>query len=222
MQKKKTALILGATGLTGSTLLQELLVDDRYAKVKVFTRRSLGFTHPKLVEYKVDLFRLTEEKENFTGDEVFCCIGSTKKKTPNDEVYEKVDVGIPSVAAKLSKENGIDTFIVISALGADAKSRFFYNQMKGKMEAHVLQQKIEHTYILRPSLISGKRKEKRVFESLWNQLMKVANGLMMGPLKKFRSISAQSIVKTMIVLANSPQNEPIIESEEIHRIWNKT
>jgi len=218
MQQKKTAIILGATGLTGSYLLQELLADEGYEKIKVFTRKSLGFTHPKLVEFQVDLFRLTEEKEDFTGDEVFCCVGSTKKKTPNNEVYEKVDVGIPSVAAKLAKENNIGTFIVISALGADTGSRFFYNQIKGKMEALVLQQNIKHTYILRPSLISGKRKEKRTLEFIWNQLMKVANLFMMGPLKKFKSIPAINIAKAMIVLANSPQSESIIESEEINRI----
>lgn len=222
MQKKKTAIILGASGLTGSHLLQELLKDDRYEKIKVFTRRSLYITHSKLEEYQVDLFRLTEEKENFTADEVFCCIGSTKKKTPNEELYEKVDVGIPSAAAKLSKENGIATFIVISALGADRNSRFFYNQMKGKMENQVLQQKVKHTYILRPSLISGKRKEKRTFEFLWKQIMKVANLFMMGSLKKFRSISAENIAKAMIVLANAPQDERIIESHEINKIGSKT
>lgn len=222
MQKKKTAIILGATGLTGSHLMDELLKDDRYEKIKVFTRSSLETTHPKLVEYKVDLLRLTEQKENFTADEVFCCIGSTKKKTPNEQMYEKVDVEIPSVAAKLSKENGIATFVVISALGADRESRFFYNKMKGKMEAQVLQQKIKHTYILRPSLISGKRKEKRTFEFLWKQLMKVANLFMMGSLKKFRSISAENIAKAMIVLANAPQDETIIESHEINRIGSKT
>ncbi|MDT0294466.1 NAD(P)H-binding protein [Mesonia ostreae] len=222
MQKKKTAIILGASGLTGSHLLQELLKDDRYEKIKVFTRRSLYITHSKLEECQVDLFRLTEEKENFTADEVFCCIGSTKKKTPNEELYEKVDVGIPSAAAKLSKENGIATFIVISALGADRNSRFFYNQMKGKMENQVLQQKIKHTYILRPSLISGKRKEKRTFEFLWKQIKKVANLFMMGSLKKFRSISAENIAKAMIVLANAPQDERIIESHEINKIGSKT
>jgi len=220
MKKKKTALILGATGLTGSHLLQQLLKDDRYEKIKVFTRRSLNMTHPKLLEYKVNLFKLSQEKENFTADEVFCCIGSTKKKTPKEEIYKKVDVGIPSAAAKLSKENEINTFIVISALGADSKSRFFYNQMKGEMETYVLEQKIKHTYILRPSLISGKRKEKRTFEFLWKQLMKVANLFMMGPLKKFRSISAISIAKAMVELANSPQKQRIIESDGIDRIGN--
>ena len=218
MKKRKTAIVLGATGLTGGLLLDQLLKDERYEKVKVFTRRSLGLTHLKLVEFKVDLFRLTEQKNNFTGDEVFCCIGSTQKKTPNKEVYKKVDVGIPTQASVLAKENQINTFIMISALGADLESRFFYNQIKGRAEANVFQQKIEHTYILRPSLISGKRKEKRPFEFLWKQVMKIANFVMLGPLKKFRSIPAQTISKAMVVLANTQPNRHIIESEEIKKL----
>lgn len=218
MKKRKTAIVLGATGLTGGLLLDQLLKDERYEKVKVFTRRSLGFTHLKLVEFKVDLFRLTEQKNHFTGDEVFCCIGSTQKKTPNKEVYKKVDVGIPTQASVLAKENQINTFIMISALGADLESRFFYNQIKGRAEANVLQQEIEHTYILRPSLISGKRKEKRPFEFLWKQIMKIANFAMLGPLKKYRSISASTIANAMLVLANSQFNKQIIESEEIKKL----
>lgn len=218
MKKKKTAIVLGATGLTGGLLLDQLLKDERYEKVKVFTRRNLSFTHLKLVEFKVDLFRLTEQKNNFTGDEVFCCIGSTQKKTPNKEVYKKVDVGIPTQASGLAKENQINTFIMITALGADLESRFFYNQIKGRAEANVLQQEIEHTYILRPSLISGKRKEKRPFEFLWKQIMKIANFMMLGPLKKYRSISALTIAKAMLVLANSQSNKQIIESEEIKKL----
>ena len=218
MKKRKTAIVIGATGLTGGLLLDQLLKDERYEKVKVFTRRSLGFTHLKLVEFKVDLFRLTEQKNNFTGDEVFCCIGSTQKKTPNKEVYEKVDVGIPTQASVLAKENQINTFIMISALGADLESRFFYNQIKGRAEANVLQQEIEHTYILRPSLIYGKRKEKRPFEFLWKQIMKIANFMMLGPLKKYRSISASTIANAMLVLANSQSNKQIIESEEIKKL----
>jgi uncharacterized protein YbjT (DUF2867 family) len=218
MKKRKTAIVLGATGLTGGLLLDQLLKDERYEKVKVFTRRNLSFTHLKLVEFKVDLFRLTEQKNNFTGDEVFCCIGSTQKKTPNKEVYEKVDVGIPTQASVLAKENQINTFIMISALGADLESRFFYNQIKGRAEANVLGQEIEHTYILRPSLISGKRKEKRPFEFLWKQIMKIANFMMLGPLKKYRSISASTIANAMLVLANSQSNKQIIESEEIKKL----
>jgi len=218
---RKTAILLGATGLTGGSLLNLLLKDERYEKVILFSRRSVKIQHQKIEEHIIDLFQLENYAEKFRADEVFCCIGSTQKKTPNNEAYKKVDVGIPSDAAKLAKEKDIKTFLVISALGADMDSRFFYNQIKGKMEANVLEQHIEHTYILRPSLISGQRKEKRPFEFLWKQVMKVANFMLLGPLKKYRSISPPTIAKAMMVLANTKPTVQIIESEKIKEITKK-
>src|SRR5690606_9274070 len=114
---------------------------------------------------------LSHYSNKFKADEVYCCVGTTKAKTSNKETYVKIDYGIPVAAAKLSKENGIGTFLVISALGAKKKSKVFYNRTKGKMEAAVLEQKILRTYILQPSLISGKREEFRLGEYVFNALM---------------------------------------------------
>lgn len=218
MKNKKTAIVLGATGLTGSILLNKLLTDETYTSIKVFGRRSLGSSHPKIEEFILDLQHLKSKKEDFTADVAFCCIGSTKKKTPDPETYRKVDIGIPTQAAILAKANNIKTFIVISALGANKNSSFFYNKIKGEMEENVLRQEIENTYILRPSLIAGKREEKRNFEFLWKQSMKVANSLLLGPLKKYRSISAHAIASAMLVLEEMPRKIQIIESDEIKRI----
>ena len=218
MEKKKTAILLGATGLTGGLLLQELLKDEHFKKIILFSRSSVKLSNPKIEEHLIDLFQLENYKDLFKGDVVFCCIGSTQKKTPNNETYKKVDFGIPVTAAKLAKENSISAFIVVSALGANAESKFFYNKTKGEMENAVLQQKIPETYILRPSLISGNREEKRPFEFIWKQVMKVANFIMLGPLKKFRSISAETIAKAMKTLALNSYSDKIIESEKIKKI----
>jgi len=218
MENKKTAIILGATGLTGGILLEQLLADHRYKKVKLFSRNKVQLTHEKIEEHLVDLFQLEKMKDHFTGDVVFCCIGSTQKKTPDNEIYKKVDFGIPVDSAKLAKENNIKKFIVISALGANAESNFFYNKTKGEMENAVFQQEIEETYVLRPSLISGRREEKRPFEYLWKQVMKLTNFFMFGPLKKFRSIHPLSIAKAMIFLAETTFSKQVIESEEIKEL----
>ena len=105
-------------------------------------------------------------KADFTADEVFCCTGTTSKKTPNKELYKNIDFGIPTKAAQLAKENNIATFLVISAMGANAKSAIFYNKTKGQMELEVLSKNIANTYILRPSIIGGNRKESRIFEKI--------------------------------------------------------
>lgn len=219
----KTAIILGATGLSGSILLEKLLTDRRYEKVKLFSRRPTAINHEKIEEHLLDLFELQKMQDQFYADDVFCCIGSTKKKTPDETLYRKVDVGIPTEAARLAKKNGINTFIVVSALGADKHSRFFYNRLKGEMEEAILKFDIPNTYVLQPSLIMGERKEKRWFESVWKKLMKAADFLLIGSLKKYRSIHADTIATAMIYLANQKKShtKSRIESDVIKRIAQK-
>lgn len=216
--ESKSAIILGATGLTGNLLLQLLLKDDRYDKIKLFSRSSVGISDVKIEEHLGDIVDLNNFENVFKADEVFCCIGTTKAKTPNKEIYRKIDFGIPVKAAQLCKDNGIGTLIIISALGANSKSNIFYNRTKGEMEEAVIKLLIPKTHILRPSLISGKREEKRIGELIFKQLMKVANLVMAGPLKKFKSIHPRDIAKTMVWLANSGYRDVIIPSDTIYSL----
>lgn len=217
-QRKKTAIILGATGLTGSTLLHLLLQDDRYEKIKLFSRNSVNLSSDKIEEYLGDLFMLESFVSEFTADEVFCCIGTTQSKTPDKDTYRKIDYGIPVAAGKLCKVNNIDTLVVISAMGANPKSKIFYNRLKGEMEEAIFKLGIPHTYILQPSLISGQRGEWRFAEWLAKQLFKVFNLFLVGPLKKYRSIHPNEIAHCMIRLANDIENSGRIASDEIKRI----
>ena len=216
-EQGKTAIVLGATGLTGGKLLQLLLEDDRYRRIKVLSRSSVGFHHPKIQEYLGDLTNLKGFSEDFKADEIFCCIGTTKSKTPDKEVYKNIDYGIPVNAAHLCKQNGIDTFIVISALGANSESTIFYNRVKGEMEEAILRMGIAKTHILQPSLIGGKRKEKRIGEWLFKQIMKIANLALVGSLEKYRSIEPETIAKAMLWLANNHYENIRIASDEIKK-----
>lgn len=214
----KTAIILGATGLTGGILLKNLIRDASYEKIILFSRSKTQENSPKIEEHLIDLFELGKHREKFKADVVFCCVGTTKKKTPNKEIYRKVDYGIPVTAAKLCKENKIEKFLVISALGADANSRFFYNKVKGEMEKSILQQGIKNIFIFQPSLIAGDREEKRPLESIGKQFMKLANLLMFGPLKKYQSIHPKTIARAMIEVAEKGYEKKRIESDEIKEI----
>lgn len=207
---KKTAIILGATGLTGSILLEKLLHDARYQTIKLFSRKEIKGLPSKVTQFVGDLLRLEDFKDDFIADEVFCCIGTTAKKTPDKGLYRKIDMGIPVTAAKLSKANGIATFIVISALGADAKSRVFYNKTKGEMEQAVLAENIARTYILHPSIIGGARNEKRLGEQIGLLLFKWIQPLFFGALKKYRITPAEDIAQTMIRLANTNTTKTIV------------
>ncbi|MDO6491198.1 MAG: NAD-dependent epimerase/dehydratase family protein [Cellulophaga sp.] len=216
--KEKTAIVLGATGVTGSALVSLLTHHNAYAKIKLFSRSISGFTHPKIDEYIVDLQDLEKHKSSFTADEVYCCIGTTKAKTPNKETYKNIDYGIPLQAAKLCKENGIGTYMVISALGANASSSVFYNKIKGQMENDVIALQIPKTHILQPSLIAGKREEKRMGEWLAKQFFKVFQFLLIGSLKKYRPIHPETIAKAMVWLGNNEESTIKIQSDKIKEL----
>lgn len=211
----KTAIILGATGLTGGILLKLLLKDVRYSKIKLFSRSSIDKSNPKLEEHLIDLSELKKHKETYQADEVFCCIGTTKAKTPDKSVYKKIDYGIPLAAAKLCKENNISTFIVISAMGANPESNVFYNKTKGEMERDVLKQNIKNTYILQPGLIGGERNEKRLGESIAKFLFKILNPIIP---KNYRIISPETIAKAMVTLSNQGYSKNRIENQTIKEI----
>lgn len=211
----KTAIIIGATGLTGSIVLEKLLANEAYAKVKLFSRSTCGIKHPKIEEHLVDLLKLEEHKADFIADEVYCCIGTTKKKTPDQEKYRAIDYGIPAAAAQLCKENGIEVMAVVSAIGANPKSSIFYNRTKGEMEEAVLAAGISRTYILRPSFIGGNRQEKRAGERIGLAIFNFLKPLFIGKLKKYAVIDASSIADRMIQLANSNEPTRVLESNEI-------
>lgn len=219
---KKTAIILGATGLTGEILLHKLIKDDRYDTIKLFSRSRIEGLPNKVIQFIGDLLALEDFKKDFTADEIYCCIGTTLKKTPNKSVYKQIDFGIPTTAARLSKENNISTFLVISAMGANKKSNVFYNKTKGEMEQGILQQNIKNTFILRPSLIGGKRKERRILEKIGLLVFKIIQPLFIGNLKKYRIIDAESIAQAMLNLANNKSNTAvIITSNDIEKLSTK-
>ena len=206
---------MGATGLVGDLLTRELLEDRRYSEVLVFTRRPCGISHPGLTEIRADLLALADLKDEFRADVAFCCVGTTKAKTPDRDAYKAVDYGIPVAAARLCRDNGIPAYLVVSALGANPDSPVFYNRIKGEMEAEVLRYPIPHVHFLQPSLIGGNRRESRGGERMAQHLMRFVDPLLLGPLSKYRMIHPLTIAKAMILLAEHPQGEPRIPSDQI-------
>ncbi len=210
---RKTAIILGATGLTGSYLLDLLLNSDDYEKVKIFTRRVTGKSHPKLEEIVCDVLKLEEQSDKFIADEVFISIGTTKAKTPDKKLYHAIDYGIPVSSAKLAERNNIPTFSVISAIGANAKSSVFYSRTKGEMERDILKYDIPNILIYRPSIIIGKRKDNRMFEKMGAFLFKILQFLMVGKLRNYRAISGEELAKVLFLGAENKGHQIIFRDE---------
>lgn len=203
MQKTRTALIAGASGLVGRHLLPLLLQSNRYSQVIAVGRRELPLIHPKLDQQLVDFDDLKRYKSELVADDVFCCLGTTIKKAGSKEAFYKVDHTYVTQLAALTLEKKATQFLVVSAMGADAGSMVFYNKVKGEMERDIQQLGFPAVHVFRPSLLLGEREEHRTGEELGAKIMKPLAGLLIGPLRRYRPIQAETVAKAMLQAASS-------------------
>lgn len=200
----RTALVLGASGLTGGHCLDLLLNDDDYDKVIALTRRALPKAHRKLQLHTVDFDNLDDSIDLIHADDVFCCLGTTIKKAGSKEAFRKVDMEYPAELARLASANGCQQFLVISAPESSANSPFLYGRTKAEMERAVSEYFFAGgTYIFRPSLLMGERNESRFAEHLGIKAFTAMPFLFSGPLKKLRPIDAAAVAGAMIIAAKS-------------------
>ncbi|MBU8878146.1 NAD-dependent epimerase/dehydratase family protein [Bacillus sp. FJAT-29790] len=202
--ERKRALIIGATGLVGTNLVNLLLKAPEYEKVIVWVRKPTGIKEEKLEEKIIDF----EKIDSYTLDErvehVFCCLGTTIKKAKTKEVFLKVDLDYPISIAKKAKEHNVSQFLVISAMGANKNSRIFYSSVKGQLEAKLKMLELRGLKIFRPSLLLGNREEFRLGEKAAEGMSKVLPFMFIGPIKKYKPISA-------FVVATAMYQEAILE-----------
>ena len=215
----RSALVLGATGLVGGLCLDLLLEDPAWSRVAVLARRPSGRTHPRLTEVVADFERLEAHAEAFAVDAVFCCLGTTIRKAGSQEAFLRVDHDYPVAAARLASARGARRFLLVTALGADAGSRVFYNRVKGEVERDVSALPFEGVALLRPSLILGDRAERRTAEALAQRLAPLAAPLLVGPLRKYRAIDATAVARAMVRLAKEGfRGVRVVENDEIASI----
>jgi uncharacterized protein YbjT (DUF2867 family) len=215
----RTAVVLGATGLVGGHCLDLLLADDAWTRVTVIARRPLGRSHPRLVEHVADFDRLDEHAGAFAGDEVFCCLGTTIRAAGSQAAFRRVDHDYVVKAAELARSQTVPRFLLVSALGADPGSGVFYNRVKGETERDISTQAFEGVALLRPSLILGDRAERRPAEALAQKAAPILSPLLVGPLRKYRAISAHTIARALLRLAKEPlAGIRIVENDEIESL----
>ena len=204
-----TATLIGATGLIGNYLLEELLNDDFYHAVRILIRRPIELTHPKLEKKLVDFtdaesFRLALEG----SDVVFCTIGTTQKQVKGDKAaYRKVDYDIIVNAANFCKTTGCEKFVFVSSVGANSKSNNFYLKLKGEVEDAVkavarpddqVGRGLKSVHIMRPSVLLGDRKEFRLGEKISKSIMSMFSFLIPP---KYKPIHGEDVAKAMVAAA---------------------
>lgn len=212
---EKVALIIGSTGMVGLSLTEQLLACNDYAEVRILGRSKPQIVHEKLQFIPAQLTAPGLPRSAFLNvNDIFCCIGTTTKKTPNKEEYANIDREVPAKIAEIGKIFGVERFLVVSSIGASATSKFFYLRVKGEMEEKVIESGIPVIEIFRPSTLLGKRKEFRPAEYLSRLFDPVTRYFVP---KKYRGIKATTVAHAMLIRALSPCEEGINvwESDQI-------
>lgn len=217
--KHRTALLAGASGLVGSELLQLLLHSPMYEKVKVLVRTPLQVEHAKLEQIIVNYDQLETYGQHFQVDDLYCCLGTTIKRAGSQAAFRKVDYEYPVKLAQLAKQHGVQQYLIITAMGANANSSIFYSRVKGEVEAELQRIGIASVHIFRPSLLLGKRAEFRLGEQIASWLSPLFGFFLVGSLRKYRSIQAGTVAKGMLVAGiEQLPGTHTYDSAEIERI----
>lgn len=203
-----SALVLGASGLVGNEVLRQLLGDATCTKVTALVRRKLAMEHSKLEQVVVDMERLQNCPQFKEADQVFCCLGTTIKKAGSQEAFRRVDYEMPMAAGRTSQVRA-KKFLLVSSVGADPSASVFYSRVKGELEADLAALNFAELHIFRPSLLLGDREERRLGENVAIKIFSRIGFLFVGPLRKYRPISAGDVAAAMLRVAKqapSPGN----------------
>lgn len=194
----KKAIVIGASGLIGSNLIRLLLLDNGIGEVVALVRKPLNTQHKKLTQYVVSFDDEKSYSKYVCGDVFYCCLGTTRSKTPDPAAYRRVDFEYPLDFAKIALAQGISQYHLVSALGADSQSFITYNKLKGELEDALKRLKFKCLCIYQPSLLDGSREESRPAEKLGIFVMRGLNPLLVGSLRKYRSIKASAVAQAMV------------------------
>ncbi len=214
----KTALVFGSTGLIGGHLISQLIKNDSYNKIKLFVRSEIVINESKIEIIKTDFNDLENHIEDVKGDDCFFCIGTTKKKSPDKNDYQKIELEIPKKIAQIARSNSVNSFIFVSSIYANPKSSGDYVKFKGLVEEELKKLNFSNLGILRPSFLMGDRKENRAGEKIGILTFRLLSPLLLGTFKKMKPINSEKVAKAMIKIANENLEKTIFESDEIVEI----
>lgn len=214
---ERKAVVAGATGLVGRELLDLLLNRKEYVSVTALVRRRMPMEHPRLRQMVVDYSKLEKLPEELIRDsDVFCTLGTTRRKAGSKRQFEIVDHDYPMALGRLAVRHGAARMLIITALGANESSLFFYSKVKGRVEKGLQSLGLRRLYIFRPSLILGKREERRAGEEAAAWISARLPFLFSGPLSRYKPIAGREIAEGMLGTALTSEDAvAVIPSHEI-------
>jgi uncharacterized protein YbjT (DUF2867 family) len=214
------AIVLGGTGLIGGELIQQLINENNYAEIHIIGRRPTDHKSSKIFFHQVNMNEISNYADLFNVDSVFCCLGTTIKTAGSQEAFRQVDYEMVVNSAK-AVEGKAKQFLMVSSVGANSKSGNFYLRTKGETEDAIMQLNIPNVTIVRPSMLFGNRKEKRIGEKIGIVFMKMFEPVMLGGLKKYRGIEASKVAGAMIKLSlDVNSGKRIYESQHLEAMSN--
>ncbi|WP_246285490.1 NAD(P)H-binding protein [Hymenobacter lapidiphilus] len=190
-----TALLIGATGLVGDYLLRQLLADEQWQHIKVFTRRPTGYQNPRLEEHTVDFDQPRTWNHLLQGDVLFSSLGTTLAQAGSQQAQYQVDYSYQYQAAQAAAENGVQAYVLVSSTGADAEALLFYNRMKGELERDIKRLPFQRIRIIQPGILAGPRAETRPAEKVGLWLATAASTMPL--LRSYRPIHGRTVARAM-------------------------
>jgi uncharacterized protein YbjT (DUF2867 family) len=196
MIESKVAIVIGATGLVGTALINELCKHPEFSTIKVFHRRKIGAFHSKVEEHVVNFNEIESWKHKIQGDVLFSALGTTLKVAGSKEKQYLVDYTFQYNVAKHAAEQGVKQYILVSSGGANPNSSMFYLRMKGELEKDINELSFQSTYFIRPNLLKGDRIEKRIGEQVGEFILTALNKF--GILLAQKPIHVSQVAREMI------------------------
>ena len=214
----KTALVFGSSGLVGSHVLDQLINNNNYNKIKIFVRSEPSNINKKVEVIETNFLNLDLIKSYINGDDCFFSIGTTKKNTPIKTEYRRIEYNIPTEIAQIAKKNSVKNFSYVSSGYADSNHSSAYLKNKGEVELFLQNLNFPKLAIMRPSFLLGNRKEFRIGETIGSIALKALTPILLGKIKKIRPIKAETVASAMIKALNSDNNLKILESDQIEEL----
>jgi uncharacterized protein YbjT (DUF2867 family) len=214
----RTAIVFGATGLVGKSLVEQLLKSPDYNKIVLFVRRSSGTAGSgKISEHLTDFSKLDSYSADIIGDDLFICLGTTIKKAGSIQKMEEIDRDLPVNISLAASKNGVKRVAVISSVGADSESSNNYLRIKGEMENGIMALNFESIAIARPSILYGNRNEKRIGETIGKAFMKTFGLFLRGKFAKYKGIEGRDVANAMISILREHRGIKIFESDILQK-----